>query len=217
MDTLTRSEGGKDVNLLGLTPEQIQGVVTGDIARDRNLLLQKRYEDLARPAAPKGYAPQLKVGRDGFYYSIEPSTGRHIRTEVKAPEEKGFPPNVGVDAQGRFVIIGKDGTTSKTEVVSHASTKEDRQMLKNAGDATARIEDGLRDQGLSGDVQIVNNSKVPYMYIWGKIPGIVYGTNPGWQKIDLPMYRGKQITAKDIHDTPGNPEDVLRRLGVQID
>lgn len=204
--------------MLGLTPEQITGIVGSDIARDRNLLLKKRYEDLARPAAPKGYAPQLKVGRDGYFYSIEPSTGKYIRTDVQAPEEKGFPPNVGVDADGNFVIISKTGDgVTPTGVTSHAATKEDRQMLKNVGDATARIDDGLRDQGLAGDVQIVNNSKVPYMYIWGEIEGVLYGTNPGWQKIDLPMYRGKQITAKDIHDTPGKPEDILRRLGVQID
>ncbi len=181
----------------------------------------KTAKEIHAMMQPKDLSYTAPVKGKDFYWDRSPTTGKWEKTPVPVGGEAGagFAPGTVITGDGTIGIFDKNTKTiTDTGIPSHADTKENRQMLKNVGDATARIDSGLSNEGLAGDVATVNNSKVTYMYIWGEVPGMVYGTNPGWQKVNLRTYRGKKVTAKDVTDSVGyneteTIEDVLRQLG----
>jgi len=225
LGTLTGATGLKDVNLLGLTPEQIGGIINADQAERE--LRRKTFDSILSAMHPTGGGYELKkvVGPDGkvTWKSIHKGTGTVLPTGAGAEPQLGHKPDLITTAGGEYAYA--DPSSGRVHTLGYPSSPENRKIASDLALATKNVADTALSSGQrAGEAAIINKSEAHYVAVHEFEEGIVYDTDK-WHVIDLPPVidrnTGKRITARYISEKVGRGgtktiEDVLRLLEKEL-
>lgn len=157
----------------------------------------------------------------GLYDTTEnkvvPNTGKLITPQVVGPgaslvkdgtatytnnnrQEESTRPVVV--APGATLVNPRTGDEIFTAPEKAPTSAEQRATARDIADSETKILSNKANSSAEGEVGFFRQyAQKPYTYVWNKTSFLGFDTGGEWSKIELPVIKEKQVTAKDIYDT----------------